>query len=1009
MVQYSQHAVILFFLLASTSTTTEGFSTISSSLKHRSLTSCRASQTPRGVSASGGLNFRDDERLENYLDTLSNVIQGDEEENDLFEKELKRKQKRTRERVLNQNQASKTVDLDTSAEKQIGMVVAQVKKARELVTMGSNRFLLNLDTLKYQEFPESVDVEGLLNERVDASFSGLVVMAVDPDGQAYEEGVRPGDLLVASSATLGDKMWPKTTLEGLLSSVSSRKVVSPVVSLQFQPKADRVRIDNRFELELSKPLGIEIDEDDDGYVVVTGFNENASMLVRKGIQVGDRIIAVASSMGMSSWPVSTVEGVISACITRFPNQKVTLQFERPIENLSWSISAEEPLTKPTKIASLKVSPERSPEKEKMLLERCRDLLRRYQTRDDFLGKRDIPTIVADKVTDVISSSSFSFDAATLSMVMNAHNSCNKWEKTIELFEGAVGLKADGSTQSATTKIKGKKSGEAIPNPNAVNLYSASALLTAWVKKGDLPTAKRVLAALDGSSGTEVEGKSVAVWPGVSSSFVPDIACYNIVLSAVANSGDITEMMNLFDGIGKTKMQIKNGVQKNVVTYNTVIAALSKANMSERALEIFNRMMRAGIKANKYTYTSLIKSCSNSLDMQELLYEMKEKGISPDIVTYNSMIRTLCDRLQWYDAKEFVTDMEKAGIKPNSMTYGFLMSGLFKAGKYSACLTLFESACADSSTAPLMENVYLYTNAVSAAAALKNHDKAFDLVGRMTSLGIQPNIKTLTALLNACTSARKSDLAVKVYRKIKDPDDRAMLKGLEAMCKEGLFDEVLQSLHEQWRTRGSILSGKDVATGFRYLFQETLAQNDLEAARESFTKFLSMGYIPSKVMFNDIIESLKLIPTKERNLPFAAKIPEESFDFLLFVMDSLKHRNLACDGNFYSALLFAGGRMGGLRRRISALMSQARVTKLTQIRETSIISDNEEETDYDEIGWEELLKGYKEYNSDRLHYTLPPVLVNVGKNQLRRVLAAENTVAFKGGRRKQRSTVSAIKE
>lgn len=53
-------------------------------------------------------------------------------------------------------------------------------------------------------------------------------------------------------------MWPKTTLDGLLSSVSSRKVVSPVLNLQVQPATNKATIDNRFELELSKPLGIEI-------------------------------------------------------------------------------------------------------------------------------------------------------------------------------------------------------------------------------------------------------------------------------------------------------------------------------------------------------------------------------------------------------------------------------------------------------------------------------------------------------------------------------------------------------------------------------------------------------------------------------------------------------------------------------------------------------------------------------------------------------------------------------
>ena len=52
-----------------------------------------------------------------------------------------------------------------------------------------------------------------------------------------------------------------------------------------------------------------------GYVEITGFTPKASKLVRHAVQVGDRVVAVDSSLGDRMWPVSTVEGVISA-VTR---------------------------------------------------------------------------------------------------------------------------------------------------------------------------------------------------------------------------------------------------------------------------------------------------------------------------------------------------------------------------------------------------------------------------------------------------------------------------------------------------------------------------------------------------------------------------------------------------------------------------------------------------------------------------------------------------------------------
>jgi hypothetical protein len=54
-------------------------------------------------------------------------------------------------------------------------------------------------------------------------------------------------------------MWPKATLEGVRSAVTSRKVVSSTLNLQFQLSTLDNMVDNRYELSLSKPIGLEIE------------------------------------------------------------------------------------------------------------------------------------------------------------------------------------------------------------------------------------------------------------------------------------------------------------------------------------------------------------------------------------------------------------------------------------------------------------------------------------------------------------------------------------------------------------------------------------------------------------------------------------------------------------------------------------------------------------------------------------------------------------------------------
>jgi hypothetical protein len=114
---------------------------------------------------------------------------------------------------------------------------------------------------------------------------GLIVSSVVRRGLAWEAGVRAGDYLVATSATIGDvsfqsqmlsqsrfllltdteiccqKMWPKSTLDGVRSAVSSRKLLSSSVQLTFERPAQFSdgSVVEEFELSLTRPIGITIE------------------------------------------------------------------------------------------------------------------------------------------------------------------------------------------------------------------------------------------------------------------------------------------------------------------------------------------------------------------------------------------------------------------------------------------------------------------------------------------------------------------------------------------------------------------------------------------------------------------------------------------------------------------------------------------------------------------------------------------------------------------------------
>lgn len=572
---------------------------------------------------------------------------------------------------------------------------------------------------------------------------------------------------------------------------------------------------------------------------VTGFTANAQKLTRYAVNIGDRILAVDSAMGDRMWPVSTVEGVVSACTSRLPGQPIRMRFARPYAETG----TDEVKTVKAIVATSNVAADAvASDTEAQLLVRCRQVLKRYSTEEQqkervqFVNKYAVPALVADKVLDAVASASSSLDAVTLSMVMNAYLSCRQPDAAINTFEAAVGLKADGSSKTDPVTLKGKEKGALVPNHSALNLITVSSLMRAHALKGDTASVHRVLAALEGRSGVSVDGIESMEWPNTGT-IIADTQCYNIALTAAAKGGEkdrIDAALELFHSM-REPMQGGSNPCKDLISYNTIIGALAKAGRAEDAFSMFDRMKRSNLKPDKYTYTSLINACVKEGDMQELLFDMKEQGVHPDVVTYNAMIRSLCDRYQWFEAKKLVTEMESRGIPPDSMTYGLLMRGLLKANKPSTCLTLFETACADRRTASLTENVHLYTTAIAASSAIGNHERALDLVSRMNIAGVKPNLKTMTALMSACLSSGKAELAADVYSRIANPDGYAMMIAVRAMCANRDFSSASKLLAPQ-RSGRVTMSGKQVMESFHVLIRSSLEFGDFAVAKQTFVSF-----------------------------------------------------------------------------------------------------------------------------------------------------------------------------
>ena len=347
-------------------------------------------------------------------------------------------------------------------------------------------------------------------------------------------------------------------------------------------------------------------------------------------------------------------------------------------------------------------------------------------------------------------------------------------------------------------------------------------------------------------------------------------------------------------------------------------------------------------------------------------------------------------------------MESRGIVPDSRTYGTLMSGLLQAGKPSSCLTLFESAYSNSRTLALTENVHLYTTAITAASVLNNHERALDLVTRMTASGLKPTLQTLTAVMGACLASKKPALAAQLYERIDSPDGYAMNQGIRAFYESGDIERALKTIATQ--RRGSrLLTGPQMMQLYQGMLAAALQLKDYTLAHRIIHDLLEKGYIPSKNILNAMFHAMNLSNRRTGSLVDSDDEDELRFRFLLSVLDQLRVRNLPIESSLYVTTLLTGAQLGGLPRKIASLLARAK-TKDTKTQENMFYSSNSHEAQDDVTlnGWVDLLEKYESLPKESLSLKqLPQLPVRVAPKDVANVLRVEQSVTYNNRRNSQR--------
>ncbi|CAN8252990.1 unnamed protein product [Cochlearia groenlandica] len=146
-----------------------------------------------------------------------------------------------------------------------------------------------------------------------------------------------------------------------------------------------------------------------------------------------------------------------------------------------------------------------------------------------------------------------------------------------------------------------------------------------------------------------------------------VSLNNAIIDMYAKSGDITKALDVFESV----------TERNVVTWTTIITGLATHGLGDKALSMFHRMVKAGVKPNGVTFIAILSACSHVglVDLGKRLFSSMRQDykIQPNIEHYGCLIDLLGRAGKLVEAEQVCKSMPFEG---NSAIWGSLLASSY---------------------------------------------------------------------------------------------------------------------------------------------------------------------------------------------------------------------------------------------------------------------------------------------------------------------------------------------
>ncbi|KAK4279444.1 hypothetical protein QN277_011228 [Acacia crassicarpa] len=253
----------------------------------------------------------------------------------------------------------------------------------------------------------------------------------------------------------------------------------------------------------------------------------------------------------------------------------------------------------------------------------------------------------------------------------------------------------------------------------------------------------------------------------------DEVFWNVMISGYLHNRCANKSISTFN-----RMKLEN-VKPNLVTFVTILPAVSSLSMLKEGMAVHARVIQMGFMSNTLAANGIIDmyaKCGQLIYSEKCFHEMENR----DIVSWNSMLSGYAIHGQADRAISLFSLMKETCVQLDSVSYISVLSACRHAGLVEEGMDIFQTMCEEHHVEPNMEHYACMVDLLGRAGLF---DEALSLIGKMPK---EPNADVWGALLGACRMHSNVKLGEVVLRKLlslepRNPVHFVVLSDIYAEC------------------------------------------------------------------------------------------------------------------------------------------------------------------------------------------------------------------------------------